>query len=352
MSQFGTPGELGQLGHTNSHIRSDSRNHSEKICLIVNPKAGAGKAASNMDSLKRAVDRAFAQWDIKETQGPRHATELATQACSEGFHLVAAVGGDGTCHEVINGLIENDRARSKHTAFCVLPFGTGSDLIKTLQTPRRLSEALWIAATGITLPSDIGKATFREGDEIRTRYFINVAGFGANGEVVRYANNSSKRFGGKATFVGASLKTIANYKHPNVRIQISNGDHNTDWEGQLLSTFIANGSFCGGGMNVGHKGNMHDGIFNITILPSLTAMQQLAHLPKLYNGNIAAIPGAKCLDAQSIRATAPKHSTVYVDLDGELSGQLPVTLKILPRILPIRGGWVHSPILETQQEVL
>ncbi|MGC6507212.1 MAG: diacylglycerol/lipid kinase family protein [Myxococcota bacterium] len=351
MSQFGTPGELGQLGHTNSHIRSDSRNHSERICLIVNPKAGAGKAANNLDALKASAERAFSQWDIRETQGPGHATELAVAACEEGFHLVAAVGGDGTCHEVINGLVKNDKARSKQTAFCVLPFGTGSDLIKTLQTPKKLSEALWIAATGITLPSDVGKATFREGDTLRTRYFINVAGFGANGEVVRYANQSSKRFGGKATFVGASLKTIANYKHPNVRIHTSHVDKKLEWQGQLLSTFVANGSFCGGGMNVGHNGNMHDGIFNLTILPSLTAVQQLAHLPKLYNGQIAAIPGAKCVQADTIKATAPAHTTVYVDLDGELSGQLPVTLEILPRILPIRGGWVRSPIVETQLEV-
>lgn len=346
MSQFGTPGQLGQLGHTNSHIRSDSRNHSERICLIVNPKAGAGRAAKNINLLERAAERAFEHWEVRQTEAPGHATALAEQACDEGFHLVAAVGGDGTCHEIINGLIMNDRARSKQTAFCVLPFGTGSDLIKTLQTPKKLSEALWIAATGITLPSDVGKATFREGSESKVRYFINVAGFGANGEAVRYANKSSKRFGGTATFVGASLKTIANYKHPNVRIQLEHEEQVIDWNGPMLSTFVANGSYCGGGMNVGHNGNMHDGLLNISILPTLSTVQQLAHLPKLYNGKISAIPGAQCHSAQRLRATAPQHTAVFVDLDGELSGQLPVTFEVLPRVLPIRGGWVHSPILE------
>jgi diacylglycerol kinase family enzyme len=103
-------------------------------------------------------------------------------------------------------------------------------------------------------------------------------------------------------------------------------------------------------MNVGNKGNMHDGIFNVTILPSLTTVQQLAHLPKLYNGKISLIPGAQSHSVNRLRATAPEHTSVYVDLDGELSGQLPVTFEVLSRVLPIRGGWVNSPILETRQE--
>ena len=118
MSQFGTPGQLGQLGHSNSNIRSDSRNHSERICLIVNPKAGAGRAADNLDLLKKASERAFEHWEVRETKAPGHATELAAQAAEEGFHLVAAVGGDGTCHEVVNGLIVDDRARNKHRLLC------------------------------------------------------------------------------------------------------------------------------------------------------------------------------------------------------------------------------------------
>lgn len=350
MSQFGTPGQLGQLGHQNDNIRSDSRNHSERLCLIVNPKAGAGSAVKNLAKLQAAVDRAFVKWEIKHTEGPGHASILAAQACDEGYDLISAVGGDGTCNEVVNGMLQNDKARSKKAAFCVIPFGTGSDLIKSLKTPKKLSEALWIAATGITLPSDVGKATFRTDDGPIVKYFINVAGFGANGEVVRYANNSSKRFGGKTTFVGASLKTIANYRHPNIRMSIINGETEEVWEGKMLSAFIANGSFCGGGMNVGNKGNMHDGEFNITVLSSLTALQQLTNLPKLYNGNIKGIPGSLCMKATQVRATAPSHTKVLVDLDGELSGSLPATFEILSRAINIRGGWVHSPILETQQE--
>ena len=267
-----------------------------------------------------------------------------------GLSLVAAVGGDGTCHEVVNGLIKDDRARSKQTAFCVLPFGTGSDLIKSLQTPKRLSEALWIAATGITLPSDVGKPTFKRGDAIRVRYFINVAGFGANGEVVRYANQSSKQLRRQSHLCrGASLKTIANYKHPNVRIHATQAEQSLNGKGSFSVPLLQTAHFVVGAWMSATKA---------------TCMTAFSTSPFSLNECCAATCSPSCTMAKSqpylapniaqvdtLKATAPAHTTVYVDLDGELSGQLPVTIEILPRVLSIRGGWVRSPIAETQQEV-
>ena len=353
MSQLGTPGHLGSIGHTNVFGReedSGARNRNERICLIVNPKAGAGSAGENLETLQRAADVAFEHWEIKQTEGPGHATELAAAAAKENFQIVAAVGGDGTCHEVINGLIVDDRARNRKLAFAVIPFGTGSDLMKSLKVPRRLSGALWIAATGMSLPTDIGKATVTTEQGSHTRYFVNVAGFGANGEVVRRANASSKRLGGRVTFLRASLATAATYKPPQIKLAWETPDGAGDWEGRLMSSFLANGAYCGGGMWVGKGGNMHDGLMELSLLPPSSKARQALDMRRLYDGKLDRAAGALRLRVSALKATARPGDKVYIDLDGELSGMLPARFEILPRLLHIRGGWIHNPLINPTKQ--
>jgi len=343
MSQPGTPAQKTQTGLPGEiRTKRTGRNSDEKICLILNPKAAAGSAGKKIDRLKRALDKSFKHWELRLTNGPRHATALAAQACEEGFDLVAAAGGDGTCHEVINGMIHEDRPRNSKTAFSLIPLGTGSDLMKTIKSPLNAEEAIWIASTGVTLPCDVGRATITTEAGKETRYFINVAGFGANGEVVRQANASSKRFGGQVTFLKATLKTAMRYTPPRVQIEWTIDDQSQHWEGALLSCFVANGAYCGGGMWVGPNGSMHDGQADITILPAMSLGTQVLNMPKLYNGKLDQFSKSHCFQTAHLRATTTKNNRVYIDLDGELSGFLPASFSILPRLLPVRSGWLHS----------
>ena len=213
---------IGEPNRFHSTKGSGARNTQEKICLIVNPRAASGRAGAHIDKLKRLTDRAFEQWDIRLTEAPKHATELARDAAQAGFDLVAAVGGDGTCHEVVNGLFANGKPIRRQTAFTVIPFGTGSDLVRSLQIPRSTQEALWIAATGLSLPSDLGWAEVTTDNGPHTEAFINVASFGASAAVARRVNEGSKRFGGTASFMSATLKTLFDYKPNSVTIELSN----------------------------------------------------------------------------------------------------------------------------------
>ena len=250
-------------------------------------------------------------------------------------------GGKRTVNlrEVVNGLIQDGMPCSPRTIFTLIPFGTGSDLQKTLKVPRSVQEALWVAATGITLPSDVGWVEF-ERDGVRTEEaFINVAGFGANGEVARRSNQSNKRLGGMVTFVGATLRTLASYKPQPVRITAKTAEGVQIWEDELLSAFVANGHYCGSGMWVGADGDMSDGQFETTLLRPTSPLQTARDFPKLYNGDLAISMGVTRLVCAEISAEPTEPSPVTIELDGESCGQLPATFRILPRVLPVRAAW-------------
>ena len=317
-----------------------TRNRDERICLIVNPRAAAGRARTQVDDIRRAADRAFHQWDVRVTEGPGHAETLAAAAVGEGFDLVAAVGGDGTCHEVVNGFFDGDTPRTRTCAFAVVPMGTGSDLVRSLHTPRSLDAALWVAATGVTLPTDVGYVDLRDMDgQPLARRFINIAGFGAQGDVVQRANAMDKRWGGRVTFLRASIASARSYRPPRVALRWD-GPTAGSFEGELLSAFVANGEYCGGGMWVGRGGSMHDGAFDVTTLAPVPFARQLLEARRLYDGHLDRMTGARRFVATSLTAEpADPTERVPVDLDGEAPGCLPATFRIVPRGISIRAGW-------------
>ena len=314
----------------------DDQRHREPAVFIVNPRAGAGKAGRSRVRLKKAIERHFSDARIIPTERPRHATELARRACEEGARTVVAVGGDGTCHEVVQGLLGQDGKLRSEVVFATVPQGTGSDLQKSLGLPSRLDDMMRVAARGQLRRWDVGRATMGEGNP-KVEYFINVAGFGANGEVVRRANRMSKAWGGLATFYIATVQTAFSYDAPVVRLRWEDAAGVVhEREADVLSAFLANGAFCGGGMDVGNAGRPDDGFFDITVLPPDPFVIQLMRSRRLYDGSLHAWPGVKQFKARWLEARVVEGADALIDLDGEQPGGLPARFDVLPGCLPIR----------------
>lgn len=312
----------------------DTRNR-EPAVFIVNPRAGAGRAGRGRSRLKDCIQRHFSDARICPTERPRHATELARKACEDGARTVVAVGGDGTCHEVINGLVGQDGKLLGDVTFATLPLGTGSDLQRSLRLPKSLDAMMQVAAHGAIARWDIGRASMGEGNP-KVEHFINVAGFGANGEVVRRANKMSKSWGGLATFYIATVQTAFSYEAPLVSLRWEADDGVHTRETDVLSAFLANGRFCGGGMDVGGSGRPDDGYFDVTILPPDPFVIQLARSRRLYDGSLDRWPGVKQFQARWLEARVVEGAEARVDLDGEQPGSLPVRFDVLAGRLPVR----------------
>jgi diacylglycerol kinase family enzyme len=145
--------------------------------------------------------------------------------------------------------------------------------------------------------------------------------------------------GGRVTFIKATLQSSLSYKPQTVRLQWKTQEQEHSWTGDVLSCFVANGKFCGGGMNVGPESELDDGIADITILEPIGAIEQLIKLRKLYNGTIHELKQAQRFTSSYLNATTKKNVQVKIELDGECGGSLPAKFQILSKKLRVRSNW-------------
>lgn len=318
----------------------NGKNDRDRLCLIVNPRSAGGATGRRIGALKDAAARHFLRWEIRETRHPGHGAALAAAAVEDGFTLICAVGGDGTANEVVNGLIDGDVARGS-AAFSVVPAGTGSDLIRTLRVPRDLDDALSTLARAEDRPSDLLAVTCDGDNGPVRRICVNVTGFGLNGDVVSRVNASSKRLGGGITFLSSTLRALASWSPPRVVVRYTERDGaEREWEGELNGGFLANAQYCGGGMWVGRGGSLQDGLVELTIVPKLGAADVARALPRIYEGTIGQVAGVVTAQVRhvSVRALDTTRD-IPVDTDGECPGRLPLDVRVLPAVLPVRARW-------------
>lgn len=305
--------------------------------FLVNPRAGAGRAGQHLDALRAAVAPLLPHAEFMQTEAPGHGRHLARQAAEDGVELLVAVGGDGTIHEIVDGLFEGERAIAPQLVLGVVPAGTGSDLRRSIGVPEDRDAALAVLASGQDRAVDVVHVTLQTTQGPHVERFINVAGFGANGEVVRHANQMDKRLGGRLTFFRASLKTSLRYQPAELALRwIDAAGEQRTWQGRAASVFLANGQHCGGGMWVGKGGRMDDGLIEVTVLPPDGAATQVAQARRLYDGTLARWPGARTMQVRELEARPVTRAPVQLDLDGENPGQLPAIFRVLPRALRIR----------------
>jgi diacylglycerol kinase family enzyme len=322
--------------------------------FIVNPRSAGGETGKIWDvSLRRMITERFptARWAFTAAQG--QGSRLAMQAWQEGADMVVAVGGDGTVNEVVNGLLENPlgdldqglpgsqgatwptpSTRGPRPILAHLPRGTGCDFAKSIGIPKDIVKGLDAIRDGRTVASDVGRIelTARKGGSL-VRYFINISGIGASGEVVERVNKSGKQLGGFLSFFAASLATTVKYYSPEIEITV---DHGVTRTLPLNVIFICNAQYCGGGMWVGRHARLNDNTFHVVEVASTNRVNALLNGGKLYTGKMESVPGANLYPARSLKLESKEE--VLVECDGEQPGILPATYSLLNASLQLRVG--------------
>lgn len=314
----------------------------DAVLVVFNPAAGGGRAERWRPLLRRAVDEAPVAIHWVETEGPGHAESLVRR-WRHGIERVVAVGGDGTVHEVVNGLLDVDELDRTNAgspvALGVVHLGTGGDYRRGLRSPRGWRDQLELALTGTPVLVDVLRVDLEGLDGTpRRRISANVAGAGMNGRVVELANQSNKEWGGLATFAWATVQAVIERPLADVEVEWideSGGTHR--WDGCLAASFFANGAYCGNGMWLGRGGSLRDGQLEMTLIPDIPLLQMLFQVPKLYAGTVDRVRRVVRSSMSTVTMSSP-NASVTVDLDGELAGRLPLKIRVVPNVLRVVAG--------------
>jgi diacylglycerol kinase (ATP) len=288
--------------------------------LIVNPASDRGRTAQIGEALQALLhERAAAasekgqpyDLDWVLTEQPSHATVLAEQAAREGIDIIVAVGGDGTVHEVINGLMRIEA--DKRPTLGIIPVGTGNDFVHNLGLSLDQGEAAHRLFAGKTRLVDIGTISDGTG---RQEYWDNTVGIGFSG-AVNIAGRKRTKARGFIVYLMAVLETIL-FRPPAIsaRIQIDDQPAN---QREVSMISLCNGPREGGGFPVAPHAIMDDGKITYMIMRGMSRLLLLYFLPIVMSANHLKYE-RYFEEATARRLRVEADQTLVVHADGEIFG--------------------------------
>jgi YegS/Rv2252/BmrU family lipid kinase len=289
-----------------------------RIFVIFNPSARGEKSRR----MRRLIEDHAAARDHIEfvpTQGPGDATRLAREAVSNGYHVVVAAGGDGTVNEVTNGIGLSD------TRLGVLPLGTVNVFARELGIPLRLAAAWSAIEAGVSRRIDLGCANAGG----RQRYFVQLGGVGFDAWAVQHANWELKKKIGPLSYVWAGLKAL---NKPCGRVVVSANNGHEATEGAVV--LVGNGRYYGGPFPVFPSARMDDGKLDICVFMRGGYWDVMRYLQGVPRGAHIRLKDVRYFQADQFECR-PHTTNVPFELDGELAGEAPVLLHVLPRALNV-----------------
>ena len=298
------------------------------ITIICNSKSGRGSVAKALPEVEQHLRDRDLDYDVVHTTHGEHAIHIAREALENGSRFLAAMGGDGTVHEVVNGMLDNDEPINPDAVFGIIAAGTGSDFIKTFGIPATPSHAVAHLDGDESFPIDIGKITFHKDGGEEVRYFANIAEVGLGAECVARAARLPRWLGPTVYFFAFWLTMR---KHRIARVEVDLVDRT--YEGLMNNLVVANGQFFGGGMKVAPKAAPTDGVLDIQI-EHARKREAIALVPKIYKGEH--VPHPDIEEAKRARVSISADRELLIEADGEVLGHSPATFEVLRDVVRLK----------------
>ncbi len=256
------------------------------------------------------------------TDRPRHAEVLAA-TLGHDVGTVVVAGGDGTLHEVVNGLMQRPPERRPFIA--ILPMGTGNDVARALQIPRSAKNLFLRMNNHHAVAWDVLKLDYvNHHAEPETRYCINVADVGFGGEVTRLYSDDLRSWPFGLGYLVASFRGFmqAAPVHATVETAMQQREQTT------LMVAVANSRWFGSGIGIAPPADPADGLLDVTLVGDVSTTTYLRFLPRLLRARSINDHRIEYLRSRSVRITSPQE--MPLEIDGEYSGHTPLTAEVVP----------------------
>ena len=314
-----------------------------KWLAIVNVFAASKKAGSVWKRAAACLEEAGVAYKAEFTGGKYNATELSKKAAARGYRKFIAVGGDGTIHDVLNGIAEYAMSESEVSlsdfTLSVIPVGSGNDWVKSVGLSADIKQAVASIAAGVTGVQDVVKVSVLDdldfsAEPLAVSYMSNIGGVGLDARVCEIVNRKKERGRrGKKLYVSALLYCIR-HRVP-IRAKVI-CDGQTIFSGRYLSMAFGVGKYSGGGMRQTPAAVLDDGLLDITIIPDIPIWTIAKEVYKLFTGNFLTIKEvipAKCREVLILPES--EADAEPVEVDGEVVGRAPVKMEVLEQQINI-----------------
>lgn len=305
----------------------------KKVKLILNPMADLGRAWKTANDLRPIAQEFRGDLSWSGTVYPTHAVELAKQAAEDGCDLVVAMGGDGTVHEVVNGLMQVPAER--RPTLGVVPIGSGNDFAYSMGIKGKSAQALANALKAETIHTvDLGKMTDEHG---RVEYFDNTIGIGFDA-VVTIRSHKLPIVKGFMMYLTAVLQTII-LNHNPAHMQLET--ESQAWEQDVIMLTLCNGQREGGGFMLSPNSKNDDGKLEFLTVDRLSRPAMLRLLPEFINGTHMRFKQVRMGEFKSMKISS--NLPLYIHADGEIytsfgSNLRNASFEIVPGALKVVKG--------------
>jgi diacylglycerol kinase (ATP) len=269
--------------------------------------------------------------EVHETLSKNDARALASKFTDKYVDFILSAGGDGTLHQVVNGVLKGRESENKLPVLGVIPIGSANDFARGATLKVNVEHTLKTLASFAPRPVDVGIVEFStspdKGGEKRSAYFINVADIGMGPEVVGKVLSSGRPFGSEVAYYKSIINTFLTYKPMIVKAVTQDWT----WEGKLRTLAVANGKYYGHGLCIAPDAQIDDRVFAVFICGNVSVFDFIIHTGSLKKGKNVLIDDVLYKTTKAIDFFS--DSPCPIEADGEILGWLPAKVKLIERKL-------------------
>lgn len=271
------------------------------------------------------------QVEVFETLSKNNGIALSRKAAdSHKYDAIIAAGGDGTLHQVVNGVMEALENEPRLPAIGLIPMGSGNDFAKTAGITTDPHQLLSLLGEFKPKGVDLGEIHYTDmtGNKGK-RYFVNVADIGMGPEVVTRVLDSSRVFGSSVAYYTSIIQTFLNFRPPAIRASTPQWT----WNGSIRSLAVANGKFYGHGLCIAPDAKTDDSQYTVFVCENVSVLDFIRHSGTMKKGGFINRPDVHYFHANSVELSS--DDPCLIEGDGEVLGQLPAKIQMIERRVPM-----------------
>jgi YegS/Rv2252/BmrU family lipid kinase len=297
-----------------------------KTLLLLNPASGKGKGQKFFPSVLSELEKTCQNLVVKVSEFPGHIREICENAAANGFERIISIGGDGTPFEVINGLYAHG-IPDRDIPVGMIPAGTGNSFLRDFHP---VSPTTWLQKIldGNQRKVDVVEFSYFKQDEQIKNYYINIMGIGLIADILKLTNEKLK-FLGAASYSAAVLLRL----FKGMRNQITVTVDGETFEFKNSALVISNSKYTGGDMKIAPMADTADGKVDMIVFNEVNRREIIDIFLKVFKGKHVEHPKVKVLSGSTITVDAQPRQLLMAD--GELLGETPMSLNVLPGRLKI-----------------